>query len=861
MRLTPQQQAVVDHTYGPALVFAVAGAGKTTALEHRIKRLVQEGIFAPARILAAAYNTAVKEELAARLAAHAGCAGVQVMTLHALALSAVRLAWQTGLLPSLKANAFAETKHAQDAILNGALAEARRRKTPYASELDNLDRNDFLTWMSSCRGNLLYPNLENVPATLRQTGYPQQATPPPQNEWYLPFAQLMDTVQQERGLITFDDQLRLGWEVLASHRTILTTMQQRFDCVLVDEFQDVNRAQYLILDLITAPRADKPQRNYMVVGDDDQTIYEWRGANPYFIGAFGDHYQATTYVMSENFRCPAAPLALANAVIRHNRQRYPKSLRLTQGMGGVTDIRRSRNREEMGQQIVADIRRHLQQGDRIRDIAVLVRAKAQTPPVEMALIRARLPYEVVGSEPFYARWEIATLVAYCRLALFEHEMQKGKRLSQAEMNVLLESWDAIYRHPKRYISQSDAQQIAAALAESSRPLAETLRGVVVADKPYLQPRLKELAALLEWLSGAFDSRKRGHKPAHAQLQELEHKLRYTDYLEKRGTLSEAGVDEAENVRQFIDEAKGHGTLLEYLVAIKRMAEEQATQQTQASGNLITIRTIHSAKGLEWKVVILPSCDDNNIPHRKSENVEEERRLLYVALTRSRRDLYIYHLNREPSTFLTQAKWHTVLRAVAHIRAALQKPPAAWSKDERAAVVIAAPQLGLMSYFQDWHAWRPGEEAAIQLAAQEYLAHLNRRDAQRYAAIREAWEQGRGSRAPKAESLNTQAFPQATATPKPTPKPTPAPKPTPRNTPAHTPSPRPSAARATTPASATPSQGRAHAWQTFDEVSHPQHGRGLVVSTTTTTRGRELKVRFADGNMVQFHDDDPALQRA
>ncbi len=218
MRLTPQQQAVVNHTYGPALVFAVAGAGKTTALEQRIKRLVHERVFAPQRILAVAYNTAVKAELGARLRRHAGCAPVEVMTLHALGLRAVRLAWEAGLLPHLTRTAFQETEHAQETLLNAALSEARQRKTPYVRELDSLDRADFLTWVGSCKGNLLYPDLAAQPAVIRQTRQAQQAAAPAQTEWYLPFSLLMAEVQAARGLLTFDDQLRVGWEVLVSHQ-------------------------------------------------------------------------------------------------------------------------------------------------------------------------------------------------------------------------------------------------------------------------------------------------------------------------------------------------------------------------------------------------------------------------------------------------------------------------------------------------------------------------------------------------------------------------------------------------------------------------------------------------------------------
>lgn len=879
MRLTPQQQAVVNHTYGPALVFAVAGAGKTTALEQRIVRLVREGIFAPERILAAAYNTAVKEEMGARLRRQRGCGEVAVMTLHALGLRAVRFAYEAGLLPQLKRSAFQETESAPDALLLAALAEARRLKTPYVRELDNLDRTDFFTWLSGCKGNLLYPDLATIAPVLRKSGRAQQAAAPLQTPWYLPFAQLMEQMQSANGLITFDDQLRLGWEVLVSHPTILKRLQQSYDCVLVDEFQDVNLAQYLILELITAPRPDKPQRNYMVVGDDDQTIYEWRGARPNFILNFEKEYQATRYVMSENFRCPAGPLALANQVIRHNQKRYEKTLHLTQGFGGTTSVVRSSDRRQMGQSIVANIRTLLAQGDRLPDMAVLVRTKAQTPPVELALIQAQIPYRVVGSEPFYARWEVTTLIAYCRLALFEQQLQKGKRLSAAEIAQLVESWEAVYRHPKRYISQNEGRQISETLGRTRKPITETLRAVTIADKPYVQTRLGELATLLEWLSRAF-AEGRGVKSAHAMLQELEKRLGYCAYLESLGTRSEAGMDEAENVKQFIEEAKAHGTLKEYLVYLKQLREQQAAQQEAAGSNLLTVRTIHSAKGLEWKVVIIPSCDDGNIPHRKSENVEEERRLLYVAITRSRRDLYIYHLAPKPSEFLTQANWATVVRAVTLMRGALGKPPATWSVEELRAVAVAAPPLGLASYFGEWHKWgEAGEQEAFIQAARYYFERANAAGVQRMDKLMGEWRKlADGDGPPGAlqiEGLDTwlaqekkrQARRQVA---KPTPN---APAKQAANQSGKQPAKKVGGQDLVKPPGGSTEQAprrgqapyipptarpRTHTWQTFDEVAHPDYGRGIIISTTTTTRGRELKVQFADGNLKHFRDDDPAL---
>jgi DNA helicase-2/ATP-dependent DNA helicase PcrA len=840
MQLTAQQQAVVNHNYGPALVFAVAGAGKTTALEQRIARLVREGIFAPQRILAAAYNVAVKQELATRLQAYAGGNEVAVMTLHALGLRAVRMAWRAGLLPHLNAESFEQMGNAQEMLLTATLGEARRSKVSYQRELDNFDREDFFTWLSACKGNLFYPTLEEVPLVLRQTDKVQQAAAPAQTPWYLPFSQLMASVQQAHGLLTFDDQLRLGWEVLASHPALLAQLQQSFDCVLVDEFQDVNLAQYLILELITAPH-----RNYMVVGDDDQTIYEWRGANPHFILKFAEAYKAQRYLISENFRCPIGPLVLANAVIRNNRQRHVKRLRLTQGLGGATEILHTPSRQAMGQAIVAKVRSLLAQGDRLQDIAVLVRAKAQTPPVEMALIQAEIAYEVVGGQPFYARWEVQTFIDYCRLALYELQLQKGKQLSLGETTQLLESWEQLYRHPKRYISQSDARQIGDELGRGRAPITTLLEQIVIADKPWVQARLTELSELIKWLSSAFAGGSRANATAHSILLELDKRLGYCDYLEKRSARSESGVDEAENVKQFIEDAQGRGNLRDYLVYLKRLGEEQVAQQAAAGRNLLTLRTIHSAKGLEWPVVILPSCDDGNVPHRKSDNAEEERRLLYVALTRTRRDLYIYHLAPNPSSFLGQAKSATVLKAVAQICSALAKSPSRWNLNELRAVAVALPQLGLLEYLQQWHGWSPGQQSAVAQTVCAFFQRVEAEGLTRYLQLSDKLIGGWQALLPPDVAsapvvyLAIEGFDTWIEAQK-----------------------KLQAQRSSTdtsPAKAPIARG-ARPLQAFEVVRHVRYGKGRIISSTTTQRGREVKVQFEDGSFYSFRDDDSTLAR-
>lgn len=699
LELTREQQAVVNHDYGPALVFAVAGAGKTTALEHRIVRLVQERVFEPHHILAVAYNTAVKQELERRLMGYDGCGDVQVYTLHSLGLRAIRMARDAGLLPGLAADAFEQFSTAEDAVLNAALNEARKQNVQFRRELDSLDRKDFLTWLTAEKGNLRYPDMSTTPQPVWASGIASQAEQPQRNSWYLALYRLFEDVRKRLGLLTFDDQLVTGWETIVTYSSILQRLQRSFRCVMVDEYQDVNLAQADLLDRIV-----QPHRNYMVVGDDDQTIYEWRGARPDFILGFAKKYDATPYFMTENFRCKLGTVLLANNVIRHNTKRQKKSLKLTQGVDGDVVIEKCSDASSMGKSIAEVVLAKHHSGLKYREIAVLLRAYAQSAPVEQAFIARDVPYEIFNDKPFYLRREVQVFVDYCRLAYLEAKLVQGQSFSPQQYEQVVKYWRAIYWQPKRYISREQSDRILIEVDLLGSPLTEVLQTISLDASDSVRQSIKVLGATLRWLASAFSPGQEARTSAHSILVELNKRLGYTDYLEDRSEISEAGADEAETVRQFIEYARGRGNLDQFLRHVNGLEAERERDRARTSGDVVTIRSIHTAKGLEWPVVILPSCDDGRIPHRKSDNIEEERRLLYVAITRSKCDLFIYHLEKEPTNFLLQAKHSETLLEAKAIQSALRKPPEDWSVTDLLAMAIGLPERDLMSYLERWHPW-------------------------------------------------------------------------------------------------------------------------------------------------------------
>ncbi|MDX1612487.1 MAG: UvrD-helicase domain-containing protein, partial [Candidatus Thermoplasmatota archaeon] len=257
--LTEEQRAIVQHDHGPAVVFAVAGSGKTTAMVHRIERLVREGIFQPEKILATSFSKACVADLEAALARWPHCQGVDTRTIHSLGLRLLREA-PPGTRPVRPGRGGVGGK-AYD-VLRETLRRARGQDRISRDKLDDLDAEDFLSYVSACKGELAYADLKRAELPPRALEVAKQATRPDGLHHYLDLYRLYEEVRAEMGVVTFDDMLMGGLEVLHRHPELAQRAQSWYDCVIVDEFQDVNLAQHEILKFIAAP-----QDNTMVVGD------------------------------------------------------------------------------------------------------------------------------------------------------------------------------------------------------------------------------------------------------------------------------------------------------------------------------------------------------------------------------------------------------------------------------------------------------------------------------------------------------------------------------------------------------------------------------------------------------------------
>lgn len=723
VRLTEEQQAIVDHDGGPALVFAVAGAGKTTALVHRLERLVRHSVFDPRKVLATSFSKMAVDDLKKSLSRWPHTASVQVSTLHALGFRIVRKAASEGLV-KLKEE---REGSAEYGLLQRALRRARELRVRWADELETLDSEDFLSYIGAAKGNLQYADLEaaNLPAGSAAT----QAAAPKDLEWYLELYRIFEEVRREEGGLTFDDMPMTGWELLVRHPALLQAAQSAFQSVLVDEFQDVNLAQSEMLELIT-----RPHRNYMAVGDDDQTIYEWRGASPRFILEFERRYGAAKYLIRDTFRCPAPQVVLAGRIIAQNKNREPKGLSLTKGFGGRVHLRLEAHTPAQAQSLASDIAGALQEGYKPEEMVVLVRLYAQTPYLEQTLIERQIPYRVVGGSPFYERPEIGVLLSYLELALWEGQGQRplspwsggatteqgielapeGMRQTRGPRQAgdvhpdLRTHWLRVYNTPKRYLSRALADSVLGQ-AQRQGSLLAALKGARQGAEERVGKRLGELVDVLEWLGGVVEK-----SPAFAVLEALESRLEYRKHLMRSSGFYEAGAAKAEGVKAFLDYARDKGSVPELLAHIRSIAQEHLVE-TADDRERVQIMTIFRAKGLEWPLVFIPDCNEGTLPYAGSESVEEERRLFYVALTRSSKNTYLYALESlRLSPFLRDAEYLQTLGAVEKVGEALALAPQDLSTAQTLALARGIEQLGLGRYLHNWWASEQAQPVAAKV---------------------------------------------------------------------------------------------------------------------------------------------------
>lgn len=594
--LNPDQQEAVYHPGGPLLVVAGAGSGKTRVLTQRIAWLISQGVH-PSAILAITFTNKAAEEMRHRVRDLVGdvAHGMWVTTFHKACVRILRQ--HAELLEYPK----------QFTIYD---AQDSKRLVGYVIGDMGLDPKKFPAGGAQSRISL-WKNELVTPARAHDTA--EHIVARRHAEIYLEYQSRL----RRAGAMDFDDLLVNVVRLFENHPDVLAHYQQRFQHILIDEYQDTNQAQNRIVLML-----GERHKNVCVVGDSDQSIYKFRGADlrniEEFEGAFGE---ATVVVLAQNYRSTQTILSAANAVIAQNVGRRPKDLWTSAGEGERI-VRYFAEDEHDEASWVASSAREVHDGEQRTwgDIAVMYRTNAQSRSIEEALMRASIPYKVVGGTKFYDRREVKDAIAYLKAGANPSDEISIKRV----LNV-----------PKRGIGDTSIARIDTFAAANSIPFMEAMRRA--SEAGVSGTAVKGIAAFIELID-----------TMHAALDDgpaalLEVAMTTSGYLsELEGTDSVEAAGRLENISELIGSAAEFTQVDEFLEQVALVAD---TDDLDAD-NHIVLMTLHSAKGLEYPVVFLVGCEEGIFPHNRAltepAELEEERRLAYVGLTRARERLLVSH---------------------------------------------------------------------------------------------------------------------------------------------------------------------------------------------------------------------------
>jgi DNA helicase-2/ATP-dependent DNA helicase PcrA len=617
-RLNPDQHAAVTTLAGPLLVLAGAGTGKTRVVTCRIAELIRRGT-RPGRILAVTFTNKAAAEMQTRAAALLGrrlTERPQISTFHSLAVRILR-------------------RHA--------------RRLGYPAEFAIYDRGDQESVARAALreinvpdgvlrpGELLYLIGRWKSQSVRPEKSASQAGTDKEHLASMAYRRYQQALKQA-GALDFDDLLLCTEELFAGFEDARRAEAARFTHLLVDEYQDTNASQYRMVRALA-----EGHRNLCVVGDDDQSIYGWRGADVSHILRFQhDWPDARVVRLEENYRSTEAILALANRLIRHNRLRHDKVLRPARGGGQPPRILQFQNEEAEAAGVVADLRSRLATGAQPRDFAILFRTNEQPRPFEAELRKAKLPYVLVGGQSFFDRKEVRDVLAYLKLLVSPDEIALRR----------------VINTPPRGIGPKAQELLVARAVAEGKPLWETLPEAAALDgvSPAAADAIGRFRHQIEQYR-----RRLAREPLVDVASSLIHQIGYQAELARiyKEPLEQqarwAAVEEVVNTLGAYQRRAARPTLAGFLDEIAvGDRESERDKDDQLRRNAVALLTLHSAKGLEFPEVYLVGMEEGLLPHKKSIEsdgtaIDEERRLCYVGITRARDRLTI-------SLALARMKW-------------------------------------------------------------------------------------------------------------------------------------------------------------------------------------------------------------
>jgi len=633
--LNPAQREAVTIVEGPVLVLAGPGSGKTRVLTHRVAYLVRECGIPPYRIMAVTFTNKAAHEMRARLHTLLGpqVRRLTLGTFHAICARILRREGERLGIPS-----------------DYVIYDSSDQRSLVRQALKDLNLDDKTYRPQAIHGAISRLKNELIPPDKFQTQtYWQEIV----RRVYARYQELLG----ENDALDFDDLLMRTVQLFRDHPEVLQKYQRRYAHILVDEWQDTNTAQYELVRLL-----GNEHRNVFVVGDEDQSIYRFRGADYRNVQRFRQDFpEARVVLLEQSYRSPQVILDVANAIISHNTRRQPKRL-WTARQGGVpVTIYEAYNEIEEAQFVVREIARLVREGlARPGDCAVMYRTNAQSRALEEAFMRQGMPYKLVGATRFYARREIKDILAYLRLIHNPEDRVSLRRV----INV----------PPRKLGSKTVARLVTWAMEQGISEYAALQRLREVEESPFGTLARKRLLAFLDLLEEL-----RATSRQVGVLDLLDLVLERTGYERYIRDGTEEGEDRWENIKELRTVAAEYEGLAppEALTTfLEEVALVSDVDNLDAEADVPTLLTLHSAKGLEFPVVFIVGMEEGLLPHSRSfddpEAMEEERRLCYVGITRAKERLYLVYAFRrtiygysevsEPSRYLADIPPHLVAGA-------------------------------------------------------------------------------------------------------------------------------------------------------------------------------------------------------
>ena len=619
--LNDRQREAVLYNEGPLLIIAGAGAGKTKTLTTKIAYLIEEEHVSPYNILAITFTNKAAKEMKDRLYLLVGsdASKLQVSTFHSFGLKLLRENYET----------LGYDK-------NFVIMDSDDSLTVVKKILKDMDLDPKIynprairNKISSCKNEMMSPKAYERYAISDYEKIVQQVY-----EKY-------ETKLQRNNSVDFDDLLLLPIELFKNNPETLDKYQDLYKYLLIDEYQDTNEAQYILTKLLCAKH-----RKITCVGDDSQSIYSFRGANYKNILNFEKDYQdAKTILLEENYRSTSTILDAANQVIKNNLQRKDKNLWTNRGIGEKIKYYRAYNERDEAQYVIRKVKELVNRGTEYQDISVLYRTNAQSRVLEEEMLKENLPYRVIGSFYFYSRKEIKDLIAYLRL------------IHNSKDNVSLLR---VINTPKRGIGLKTIENLTEQADLNGTSIYEAISSGKELEFKSTIEKLKLLSdelTLTELIDKVLDA-----SGLRAEL-ESEKSLEAEVRLEN--------LEEFKSITKSFEEREGLISLEDFLLEISLISD---VEEYKDDPNRISLMTVHSVKGLEFNHVFVVGMEEGIFPHMNSlmENseLEEERRLCYVAITRAKDDLHLINARRR--TLFGKEQINPVSRFISEIPADLME---------------------------------------------------------------------------------------------------------------------------------------------------------------------------------------------